>query len=184
MASEHNAKTRVYANAFLCESVIRDRADILTAVRITNAYALNPAKYTPFLPDGTPDERNEQSFYLPFTVGLVVIFYSEQPTDFDVMLSLVPPEGQGQKLSPTPIRCHLTVPGAGHTLNIRGTITTQVEGIFWFEVYVDGQLVTKSPLVVKLNPPEPAGQGRPELELSPDEKQLSGSAEKATESES
>jgi hypothetical protein len=165
MATEHVEKPRVFASALVCETTIREKTDILTAVRVTNAYALNPVKYTPLLADGTPDEQNVLSFYQPFTTTLVVIFCAEQPTHFVVDIAVVPPDGKRRNLSPSSISCDIISPGATHTLNIQGRIGIEVAGIFWYEIYVDGQLATKTPMVVRLNSAESAEP--PDQELEP-----------------
>lgn len=167
MAAEQLEKPRVFANVIVCESAIKDHTGVLTAIRITNSYALSPAKYTPPRTDGTFDEANAQYFYLPFAVALIITFYAEGQTEFDATLFVTPPDGKRRQMSPTPIRCRIAAAGAGHTLNVKFSLTTQIEGLFWIEVHVDGQLATKSPVVIKLNAPDADEQTEEEFEVVP-----------------
>lgn len=77
---EHGGKPRVYVSAFFCESVVREKNDLLTAIRINEG--VRPLRVTPQLPDGTPDLRNRSLIFQPLRISAVVKFCSEEPTEF------------------------------------------------------------------------------------------------------
>jgi len=76
---EHGGKPRVYVSAFFCESVVREKNDLLTAIRINEGYIVRPLRVTPQLPDGTPDLRNHSLIFQPLRISAVVKFCSEEP---------------------------------------------------------------------------------------------------------
>lgn len=151
MSAEHVQKPRVYANAIICDSVLQDKStNLLTAIRIANGWSVSPYRFTPRLPDGSADEQNAQLFYPPFSIRLITLFHSEKQTKFTVTFRAITPTGRVMDISKGSISCEIPVDGETYTLNVKGNITTQESGLYWFEVYVDGELATRVPLQVTL----------------------------------
>ena len=150
---ERTTKPRVYVHAFFCESVIREMTtDRLTAVRIASGFVSNPLKIAPNLPDGTVDEKLARVVYLPVHVTAVISFYCEQATEFMITLKAIHPSGGEMETTAEPIPCTLRGGDAGHTLNTDIRINPEENGVHWLEVYVDGELATKTPFHIRRAP--------------------------------
>jgi hypothetical protein len=141
---EPTAKPRIYTSAFFCQDVLREKdSDVLTAIRISDAFTVLPAEFT--LESGK-ESAVTKSFYLPLMVHALLRFHSDGPTDFEVRLKGIDPDGVEMKPMGAPFRCKSKGGTAGHSLNIKLTIGTGKEGDYRLEVYVDGGLATTMPL--------------------------------------
>jgi hypothetical protein len=143
MPDEPAAKPRIYTSAFLCQDVIREKNnDILTAVRITNAYTVLPTEVTVEIGPGITITKQE---YLPTALSAVLSFYSDGPVDFEVRLSGHDPDGVELTFG-SPFHCRSEGGAAGHTLNTRIIVATKKPGEHRIDVYVDEVRVTTMPL--------------------------------------
>jgi hypothetical protein len=150
---ESAVKARVYVSAILCESTIREETtNLLTAIRISDGFAINPAKITPKLPDGTLDTRNTRLFIKPVTVSLIISLRSESAASFEFNLKGFRPSGKPltSLFGALNVEIGPNVEG-GRTFNVRLTVPTDEQGDFWFEFYVDDILANKMPLRITHN---------------------------------
>src|SRR5262245_54605911 len=122
------------AAAFFCDAVIEDRADgALSAIRIIDTINI-------VLP-ATPDFPSEENA-LPVAVAGILSFKSgDSPGGHVVRVVMNSPSG---KKSP-PFEQTLTLvetEQGGANLILRNTISVVKGGLFWFDVYLDGKLIT------------------------------------------
>ena|ERR1035437_2553459 len=115
----------IYVSAFFCQSVIRDKRDILTAVRITNGYIAAPT--TVNFPFG--GVMLTQTLYLPLTFQAVVTFTSTGPAEFNFSIRGFDPEGIELTPAPPATRCKVLGGSEGHAFNIAMNVPTQKEGL-------------------------------------------------------
>jgi len=141
MPGEPTAKPRIYVSAFFCQEVIRDKSDILTAIRITNAYTTVPTSVTVEIGSGLTVTKQ---VYMPFVVCAVLTFHSDNPVDFEVRLRGFDPDGI-ELSTGDQFHCHSQGGAAGHVLNTRLTIATGKQGEYRLDVYVDDLLATTMP---------------------------------------
>ena len=81
--SEPAEKSRVYVNAILCESTVREEdGRLLTAVRINHGHVVTPAALTMRNPDGTLDYGSRQIFHKPLRISLVITLRSDASVMF------------------------------------------------------------------------------------------------------
>jgi hypothetical protein len=146
MSENVGGKPRVYVNAMLCGSIIRHRENVLSAIGLADGYTVNPLKIISALPDGSPDETNAQYVYQPLNIAAVFTFRTEEPAEFIVTLKGVRPSGS--PLFPSTDSFPITTgKGAeGNVMNVNFSITTEEEGDYWIEFYVDGALANKVPI--------------------------------------
>lgn len=174
MSENGKIKPRVYVNAVLCGNIIKHQENLLSAIRLADAYIVNPLKIIPPLSDGSPDETNAQFVYQPLRLGAIFTFRTEEPAEFTVTLKGVRPSGN--PLYPSSETFHIiTGSGAeGHVMNVNFSITTEEEGDYWIEFYVDGVLANKVPIRIT--------HGSTPVEIRLTGKSASGQAAPLTES--
>src|ERR1700733_15186340 len=145
MPDEPASKPRIYLSAFLCQDVIREKnSDVLTAIRISNAYTVLPTDVTVQLGPGLTVAKQ---VYLPVQFSAVLSFFSDGPVDFDVTLKGFDPDGIELELG-QPFRCRSEGGTVGHTLNNRITVATNKAGEHRIAVYVDNVKVSMMPLKI------------------------------------
>jgi len=137
------ATPRVYTSGFFCQTVVRDKNDLLTAVRITNAFKVAPVNVTVQLAEGL---TLTQPVYLPLTLYAVLSFYSDRPADVEIRIKGLDPDGMESGTGDMIFHFHIPGGAEGHTLNTRLTLPTVKQGDYNFEVYVDDVLATKMPM--------------------------------------
>ena len=130
-----SAKPRRYVSAFLCQYTMREKNDLLTAVRIVEGFT------TSVIAELTTGEV----MYFPVSASAVVIFRSEEPSESVLTIKVKDPGGSElQGTSRFTVRSRSLI--EGHTLNINFRIPGDKEGDFLFEVYLDGEIAAKLPL--------------------------------------
>jgi hypothetical protein len=145
MPDETPALPPIYVSAFLCQEVLRDATNLLTAIRITNAFSVSPV----LLPEteleggGTLDP---QLVYPTLKLHAIVLFNSEQPAEFDVELKPFGPDGKELNQNASPIKCQVKGGAEGHALNLNINLRADIPGDWWVEVHIDGRFATKMPM--------------------------------------
>jgi hypothetical protein len=155
MAEPPLGSTRIYVSAFFCQSVIHDKNDVLTAVRITNGYSALPTTARFELADG---QTITQGVYTPLRINAVLVFYSEQPAEFTIRLQGTDPEGIEMTPAPPVIPCRILGGAMGHAINVTMYVPTEKQGDLWFNVYLDDSLAAKMPLRITHGTPPFAHQ--------------------------
>jgi hypothetical protein len=126
----------LYVSAFFCQSTIREQeTNILSAMRITDAYTVSPFSI------------DSKLVFFPIEPRLVVTFKSESPMSFRVDVVGKLPDGRDMPLHNAP-NGKTGGGAAGYTLTVTVGIPTDIPGEFWFTVYVNDLPVTKVPFRV------------------------------------
>jgi hypothetical protein len=137
------------AAAFFCENVLESKDGLLTPIRILDQITLPiPAD----VPADFPSKENPaivtMSGLLSFKTGY---WRAGQHTVRTIMHS---PSGK----KPQAVENNLEFsrpPQGGANLILRSQIKVFNGGLFWFDVYLDGKLMTRMPLVITLQKQEP-----------------------------
>jgi hypothetical protein len=147
MNRTQNGKPRIYVNAMLCDRVIKDSNGFLTAITIMSGYSVSPLKIALASPDGAIDEAHPKFVWQPLRVNLVITFVTEESAEFETMVKIVGPRGREMDDSNTH-RFPVKIGGGaeGHTISMSVRIAVPLIGEYWFEIYVDGDLATKTPM--------------------------------------
>ena len=141
MIEIESGKPLVYVSAFFCQDVIKENG-ILTAIRISDAFTAEPSGAQK-KPDGS-----EFTTYGPIKIKGVFIFRCEQAVSFTAKIKIASPASSTyvERFStPVSLRGDMVEP---HVLNMASSLDADVEGAYWFEVYVDDRLATKAALYV------------------------------------
>jgi hypothetical protein len=144
-------KPRVYIAAFVATDAFRDdESKLLTALRIAPAFKANPLIFTP-KPGGIPDPAQAQKFYEPARCKLVMILHCESDHTFDLQIKVKNPSGvdmYDEQSTPSG-PCTLAAGALGQLiLKIDLALAADLAGTHWMEIYVDGEVATKLPLLI------------------------------------
>jgi hypothetical protein len=130
------ADNTIYASAFLCDRAMREGDGVLSAIRIIDLVSISVP------PDGTQP-------FVPFLqVALVIIFKCEVKTLVTPTIRGIDPSGTQFAMHEFPQAVVGPAPG-GVSLNIDLYINSVKEGVTWFEVLANGQLVQRVSLLVR-----------------------------------
>jgi hypothetical protein len=153
--SETSSKPRVYVSVIFCDRIIREHAtDLLTGVRITDGYVLNPVGIVPPKADGSPDEEHPLFIALPVKFTAIIRFCSEEAVTFTWTLKGTRPNGEPLSRGPAAlVPVQIGAGPDGLTVSSNISISSAEPGDYWFEVYVDGVVATKAPIRIKLGTP-------------------------------
>lgn len=122
--------------AILCEKVLQEKDDVLTVVRMVDRITVAVRGEAPTqIPPGS------------ITLVLFVLFKSgEARGTYQVGIRTVNPSGQVLSTSSFPIL--LEGDDRGAALVNQVTVEVQEDGVYWFEILLEDQLVTRVPLRV------------------------------------
>ena len=138
--------------AFLCEHVLTEKTNLLSAIRMADDFEVT-----------VPFQSNTQ-FIAVVETNLVAVIKAEAESSFAVQITGRNPDGaifssRGYKIA---------VAGGtdGHTVVTSYTLNGMMSGLYWFHVSVDGHLKAKVPLRIKhklrtpSEPPSPSQGGQ------------------------
>lgn len=124
--------------ALFCDRVIEEKDGVLTVVRVidrviqTATGAGSPADMPPF----------------PYSLTMVVTLKSGQAKGrHEITITQESPSGIRQEMG-RPMSFLLEGDERGQNLVIRADMTFEAEGLYWFDVNLDGTLITRVPLRV------------------------------------
>jgi hypothetical protein len=146
------SKPAIYTSAFICQSSISAKNGLVTAVNIGDIFHTSHLEFDLTLPNGITQTAR---VFPPVNVTLIMMFRSEEPTEFDLRFEGKLPNGE---LLPGDNRSHVKLDRGvkGAFLNIDLTIDPRYDGEMWFEIYIDEELATKIPfLIVRTQKPSP-----------------------------
>jgi hypothetical protein len=126
--------------AGLCEQVIEDKTGALSLIRIIDTITHTEAR---------PDAPTEMP---PVTYPMkMVIMLKSGPARGRYDLKIVPQLPSGETKSPLVRTIHMEGEerGVNNIMNMLFTFT--IEGLHWFNVYLDDALLTRIPLRIKYN---------------------------------
>ena len=125
--------------AAICNDVIEAKDGTLSAIRLIDVITLKLSK---------PTDPNTP-FSVPVPVTLLIALKSGMAKGKKVLsISLVSPEG---KVFPSNQTFPLVLEGDENGANviIKTEVITNKDGLFWFDIRLDGQLLSRQPLRVK-----------------------------------
>jgi hypothetical protein len=147
-----------YINAaVLCERVIQETDGVLTIIRAVDKVTAQPI----LGPDDTAAPGIMQPF--PLSLSLIVLMKAGQARG-DYTLSIRPEDPTGGQLPAleTPVSFTGTDDGQGASVVINLNLGVQHEGLYWIDVLLSGELITRVPLRIEYLPagdqPPPAPQ--------------------------
>jgi hypothetical protein len=147
----HTKKKRAkpfLASAFFCERLVEEKDGVISVMRIVDTLTI-----TQFLlatPTPVPVIPVDQQSMPPIG-SQILIFVSFKSGDakgkYFCQLFVVTPDG---KRDPITEKSPMIFLGKEHGVNMRVNVPVPTqEGLYWFEVMVDGSLVTKMPLRIR-----------------------------------
>lgn len=122
--------------AVFCEKVLQEADGVLSAIRIVDKVIFE-------LPKGAP---HDVSPAVELT-ALISLKSGDASGKFNVQLVPHSPSGKSMKI-PEPVPLVLQGAEHGNNLIIKMVLPIKEEGLFWFDVVVDGTVMTRMPLTV------------------------------------
>jgi hypothetical protein len=142
---------RIFVSAFLCQEIIREKNDILTALRIVNAFTVEPTMVETPSPDG---KSNTTLGFPILSFSAYCSFHADEHAEFDVRIKGIDPNGAELLPANPPVKCAVEGGALGHTLVVALKLATRVPGDYRIEIYVNENLAAKIPLRVIHNQTE------------------------------
>jgi hypothetical protein len=131
----------IWVSAFSCREVLRERNDLLTAVRISDGFTAHPLQFPGLQVDNF-------KIYTPIEFKIVAAFTCEEEATFDISIKALRPTGEVFTEMPSFPASHVQGGAHGLTLSINAMIPGNPPGVYWFEIYVDDELRLKLPVGV------------------------------------
>jgi hypothetical protein len=144
--------------AVLCERAIQETDGVITIVRIVDKVVAQPLPIA-----NAPPTSAMQPF--PLSLSLVVLIKAGGARG-SYTLAIRPQDPTGTQLQAleTPLSFTGTDDGQGANVVINLNLGIQHEGLYWFDVILTGELLTRVPLHIEYRPagdqPPPAPQAR------------------------
>jgi len=124
--------------ALFCERVLEEKDGVLSVVRVIDRVVQTATG------PGAPADMPA----FPYNLTMVISVKSGKAKGgHEIAITQEAPSGIRTELG-RPVRFLLEGEERGHNLVIRVTITFEAEGLYWFDVNLDGELVTRMPLRV------------------------------------
>ncbi len=136
-----NTKPPYLAAAFFCENVLTEQDGVASAIRIVDRL---------FIPKLSPAKPAEGT---ATPAALINLFISLKGGGYSGkgQVKFVPVTPSGKSLTPQEMEIEFPKePNAGANIVVRTAIAFKEEGVYWFEIYFNGELVTRTPLDVQL----------------------------------
>lgn len=124
--------------AAFCESVLEDKTDVLSLIRVIDGLTHTRAEITP--PTEMPEVTYEMNLVLMFKSGKALGRHE---------LQIIPELPSGETKQPLIASVHFEGEERGQNIILHVRFTFTMEGLYWFNVYLDGNLFTKIPFRVK-----------------------------------
>jgi hypothetical protein len=126
--------------ACFCEMVIEDKTGVLSLIRIIDTLNHAEAGSTP--PKTMP----------PFSYNLkLVLMLKSGKAEGRHDLMIVPELPSGETKESSTFTVHFEGEEKGQNLVMNLVFTFELEGLYWFKVYLDGETLTAIPLRVRYN---------------------------------
>jgi hypothetical protein len=132
------------AAAFFCESVIEDKHDnALSAIRIIDQVNL-------VLSSNAPSDFPSEQTRLPVPISGILSFKTGgAPGEHIVRVEMVSPSGKRSLAHKQTLVCSKEEHG-GANLRYTATVMVMKGGLFWFDLFLDDELVTRMPLKIAI----------------------------------
>jgi hypothetical protein len=136
--------------AVFCDRILREIDGVSTLTRVINQITVRP--------QGVGETPTGEPLAVEVPLNLYVrIARGDSAGTHDLGVGTIPPNGAETSLQQTKIDFG---EGSGAEIGLTITLQTNQSGQYWFPIYIDGQEVTRSPLVLQIDteppPPPPA----------------------------
>jgi hypothetical protein len=138
------AKGPYLVAAFFCENVLFEQDGVITAVRIIDRIFVQ--RIATEKKEGEVAEVVQINLFVSLKGGGYV-------GKGKLKMFPVSPSGKELKTQETEVELPAQ-PNAGVNLVIRGLLAFREEGVYWFRIYFNDELITQTPLDVQLMTPE------------------------------
>jgi hypothetical protein len=135
--------------AFFCEKTLQEADGVLSAIRIVDLVQIPP------LPKGA-----RKRFVLPNLIFVLMLRAGNRRGKVVCELYMVNPSGKRIKIGKQEIPDIGDSPEKGINAVIPAAFKWDKPGLYWFEVYVEGKRLTRSPMVIKLLPVKEGQEGK------------------------
>jgi hypothetical protein len=126
--------------ACFCEMVLEDKSGVLSLIRIIDTLNHTEAGSAP--PKTMP----------PFSFNLkLVLMLKSGKAEGRHELMIVPELPSGETKGSSTITAHLEGEEKGQNVVLNLVFTFELEGLYWFKVYLDDEILTAIPLRVRYN---------------------------------
>ena len=127
--------------AAVCERVLQEKDNVLSAIRLVDMVTFNPTGENP--PEEMPAFTTNVTALLSFRSGPA----QGQRT---VQIKLIKPNGELSEIKSGESEFSVVFNGEGHGVNliIRMSIDFTLPGLHWFDVTINGKVITRIPLKV------------------------------------
>lgn len=148
-----NTETPYIAAAIICEQALQEKDNVISLIRLVDI--MN----TTFTPSN--EEEAAKGIRIPLEFTLFISFRAGPARGKrEVIVHLYDPAGD-HRFQTGPYPMVFTSAEQGHNLKIQSSLTLKDPGVYWFEIVVGGQAVTRVPLTVNLAILPPAQTEQP-----------------------
>ena len=123
--------------ATFCEQVLQEASGVLSLIRIVDR--MTTTATGPTAPEQMPTSQLNWTLVIALKSGDA---RGSHP------VKIVPQLPSGETLQPITLSAHLEGENKGQNLLARMNMPLEMPGIYWFQIFVDDQLMTKVPLEV------------------------------------
>jgi hypothetical protein len=150
--------SKVYVSAFMCKDAIRDAIDTnsVSAIRIFDTFTVC-----------AEDVALAKDLKVLSGAFLVTSYRSENPTEFTAEYRASSPSGKVLSIQTLTVRIAGGETGHTHVLSFDLAPARMSEGVHWFDILIDGEVVTRVPVKVVHAPGIPPSQ-KNEIQIGPD----------------
>ena len=151
--SAGNKTNPALAAALICEKVLVEKDEVVSAIRAVDHVTV---------PAGVRTPKKGDSLVFGLTILLSFKAGDTSGGERKMELYLVSPSGKKARALQTDLHFASGKPEAGY--NVRGDLVLKYEkeGLYWYEVYVEGEFITKMPLRISIARPEAKSDGAAE----------------------
>lgn len=124
--------------AVFCERVLREADGVLSLVRVVDVITHTERGPNP------PEEMPE--FHFPLNL-IITLKSGTARGRHDI--TITPEQPSGETLNPVSFSINMEGEGKGVNVHSRIDIAYRLEGLYWFSILFDGQVITRIPLEVR-----------------------------------
>ncbi len=134
------------AAAIVCENILTETENVQSAIRIVDHVTLPHA--------GAPTKG--MGIQLPLMLFLAFKVGDNSGGEREMTWELVSPSGKKNELKPMTLHFAKDTPNAGYTIRANVVLKYEKEGVYWYNIYVEGSLITRIPIKVSIAPKQEA----------------------------
>jgi hypothetical protein len=128
------------AAAFLCEKVLQEKDEVISAMRIVDRllYQVQGA------PEGTKPIVNLQG----------LIMFKSGPVTGDHVIKIIGESPKGHRKEIHSLTVKFKGKDEGHNIILNIGLAVEEDGLYWFDLVFDGEVLTRMPITVSRQPTE------------------------------